>query len=248
MPFHRPIGSDRSISPAVGTRIRRFRDATQRARRYGECSANCPAARAKSVAAARAQSTRSGDQPARKRRRQQASARETSPFCQAACVDCRVPMEWAWQHPPSVVIDPGEKERSAGNLLTQAALRAGLGSVASRSPCLRPASSPRWPWSSRAGRRPRARCRPRQRSRQRMCRARTGRGRPKRRSQPRRVRRRRDRSGFRRGQFGACRRNCAAWAGSGERRRSGGGGRQAADAQRSRACGRGRGAGRAPAA
>ena len=133
MPFHRPIGSDPSISPAVGTRhpalsrcdamplsLRRMqRKLTRGPSQIGRCSTSAISrkrrpARSKTTSAA---GERTRNVPVLRR-------------LHASIAEC--PMEWAWQHPPSVVIDPGEKERSAGNLLNAGRFARGpwLGGVA----------------------------------------------------------------------------------------------------------------------
>jgi hypothetical protein len=133
MPFRRPIGSDRSISPAAGTQssgaLATRPDipvATANAAQTGprpEPDRSLQHERSQPGAATSAleNHVRSGRAHTRRPRfaRLHASIAESQ-------------MEWAWQHPPSVVIDPGEKVRSVGNLLNAGRFARGpwLGGVA----------------------------------------------------------------------------------------------------------------------
>jgi hypothetical protein len=119
MPFRRPVGSDRSISPALGTQ-----------------SSGALAMRPNAPVAT-ANAAQTGPQPEPDRSLQHERSQPgaaTSPlgndvgggraharrprFARLHASIAESPMEWAWQHPPSVVIHPGEKVRSVGNLLS----------------------------------------------------------------------------------------------------------------------------------
>jgi hypothetical protein len=133
MPFRRPIGSDRSISPAVGTQS-------------SGAFAMRPNAPVATANAAQTDPQPEPDRSLQHERSQPGAATRAlenhvdsgraharrSRFARLHALIAESPMEWAWQHPPSVVIDPGEKVRSAGNLLNAGrfARRPWLGGVA----------------------------------------------------------------------------------------------------------------------
>ena len=115
MPYRRPIGSDRSISPAAGPRssgaptmqrsVPRPANATQtQPRRQPNRSVQYE--RNQPEAATSLLENDVGCSRAQMRRPRFAKLN-------ASIAEC--PMEWAWQHPPSVVTDPVERGRSVGN-------------------------------------------------------------------------------------------------------------------------------------
>ncbi len=116
MPQRRPLGSDRSPSPAGGPQ-----------------SSGAFALRRNARVPANATQTHERDEPNRSAAHERIQP-ETAPppeaeitagrprrgrpgfaRLQASLAECS--MEWAWQHPPSVVTHPGERERSAAKLL-----------------------------------------------------------------------------------------------------------------------------------
>ena len=132
MPFHRPIGSDPSISPAVGTRSGAF--ALRRNAHVATANAAQTAPRPepnRSLQHERNQPGAATSPPENDVRSGRAHTKRPR-FARLHASIAESPMEWAWQHPPSVVIDPGEKERSAGNLLNAGRFARGpwLGGVA----------------------------------------------------------------------------------------------------------------------
>jgi hypothetical protein len=133
MPLRRPIGRDRSISPAVGTQSSgalAMRPDTPIARANAAQTGPRPEPdrslqheRSQPGAATSALENHVGSGRAHTRRPR---------FARLHASIAESQMEWAWQHPPSVVIHPGEKVRSAGNLLNAGRFARGpwLGGVA----------------------------------------------------------------------------------------------------------------------
>ena len=132
MPFQRQIGSDPSISPAVGTRSGAF--ALRRNAHVVTANAAQTAPRPepnRSLQHERNQPGAATSPPENDVSTKRAHTKRPR-FARLHASIAESPMEWAWQHPPSVVSDPGEKERSAGNLLNAGRFARGpwLGGVA----------------------------------------------------------------------------------------------------------------------
>jgi hypothetical protein len=133
MPFRRPIGSDCSVSQAVGARssgaFTMPRDVPVPAPNAAPIDPRPNPDRSLQHEPSHPEAATSllvNDRGGRRTHR----SRPRFARLHASIAEC--PMEWAWQHPPSVVIDPGERERRAGDPLNTGRFARGpwLGGVA----------------------------------------------------------------------------------------------------------------------
>jgi hypothetical protein len=132
MPYRRPIGSDCSVLQAVGARssgaFTMRRDVPVLAANAAQIDPRPEPDRLLQHAPNQPAATSLLENDRGSRRTH--GSRPRFARLHASIAEC--PMEWAWQYPPSVVIDPGERERRAGSPLNAGRFARGpwLGGVA----------------------------------------------------------------------------------------------------------------------